>query len=583
MPLDPIVSLSVALAEAPGTCAFFLGSGVSRDAGVPTGYEVMRRGLRQLHRVENGSDEPLDDQALDTWLAETDREHITYSELLAEITPDAAIRREYLAGFFENAEPGPTHESLAQLAVDGLVRVFITTNFDRLLEHALQTRGIEPVVIASDADLAAAMPREHAPCVVLKPHGDYLRETIRNTPEELAQLEPAITIELGEVFARYGVVVLGYSGTDEAIAETLRRRNSRYGVWWVARGDLVPATSDLVNAIGGRLIRRDSAADFLADLRHRLSVFAEHPSGMTPGTTHDAALGLIRDGDEVGLAELLRRERNAYQEHLQRNRSAALARPGNLASVTETWTSLRPGVERFLAVLLPLALYRPEMFFAEVKRITRALEGGPLLGGLSTWLEVPQYAATWLGYVCGALLVNLDQYEVLGALLRAQWRDVNGYSQPLVHLPGSLSHDLGRALVPPPSSGGEWFAPGWEFLDQSVTAMDWLTERYPELAREGEPRRSLGQFDVFVVIASGLQHARAGAFFTLSGDGPLELAAQLHRDDARRQQVAEMLGLSLEEFDAQAPDLIRAAHPFQTLNSASPDAVANALKTGSRY
>ena len=50
VPLDPIVSLSVALAEAPGTCAFFLGAGVSRDAGVPTGYEVMRDGLRRLHQ-----------------------------------------------------------------------------------------------------------------------------------------------------------------------------------------------------------------------------------------------------------------------------------------------------------------------------------------------------------------------------------------------------------------------------------------------------------------------------------------------------------------------------------------------------
>jgi hypothetical protein len=35
--LDPIVSLAVAMAESPGLFAFLLGSGVSRDAGVPTG------------------------------------------------------------------------------------------------------------------------------------------------------------------------------------------------------------------------------------------------------------------------------------------------------------------------------------------------------------------------------------------------------------------------------------------------------------------------------------------------------------------------------------------------------------------
>lgn len=41
MALDPIVALSVAIAEAPGSYAVFVGSGVSRDAGVPTGSEVL--------------------------------------------------------------------------------------------------------------------------------------------------------------------------------------------------------------------------------------------------------------------------------------------------------------------------------------------------------------------------------------------------------------------------------------------------------------------------------------------------------------------------------------------------------------
>ena len=62
---------------------------------------------------------------------------------------------------------------LAGLAADGLVRVFVTTNFDRLLEQALQARGIEPVVVTDEVSLASAMPREHADCYVLKPHGDY--------------------------------------------------------------------------------------------------------------------------------------------------------------------------------------------------------------------------------------------------------------------------------------------------------------------------------------------------------------------------------------------------------------------------
>lgn len=171
--LDPIVSLSVALAEAPGACAFLLGSGASGDAGVPTGREVMQDGFRKLYLLETSASLPIEDEELDRWLEQTGRSGISYSALLELIAPDRAVRREYLAKFFEGKEPGPTHQQLADLAADGLVRVFVTTNFDRLLEHALQARGIDPVVIASDSDLESAMPREHASCVVLKPHGDF--------------------------------------------------------------------------------------------------------------------------------------------------------------------------------------------------------------------------------------------------------------------------------------------------------------------------------------------------------------------------------------------------------------------------
>ena len=93
MTLDPIVSLSVALAESPGTCAFFLGSGVSRDAGVPTGGEVLRDGLRRLHQVENPGSDALDDTALDAWLRNSGRNHMQYSEVLDLIAPDQAVRR----------------------------------------------------------------------------------------------------------------------------------------------------------------------------------------------------------------------------------------------------------------------------------------------------------------------------------------------------------------------------------------------------------------------------------------------------------------------------------------------------------
>jgi len=78
-----------------------------------------------------------------------------------------------------------------------------------------------PVVVTCAADLASAPRREHSDCYVVKPHGDYLQETIRNTPAELAELQPEMAAELAEIFGCYGVVVLGYSGSP-ALGPILR-------------------------------------------------------------------------------------------------------------------------------------------------------------------------------------------------------------------------------------------------------------------------------------------------------------------------------------------------------------------------
>lgn len=580
MVLDPIVSLSVALAEAPGTCAFFLGSGVSRDAGVPTGYEVMREGLRRLHRIETATTDQLTDEQLDEWLRETERDHLTYSDLLELIAPDQAVRREYLAGFFEGAEPGPTHEALAGMAERGLVRVFVTTNFDRLLEHALQARGIEPVVIASDADLAAAMPREHASCVVLKPHGDYLRETIRNTPEELAELEPGITGELVEVFCRYGVVVVGYSGGDEAIGRALRARRSRFGVWWVSRGELAAPAGELVEAVAGRVIVRDSAAEFLSDLERRLAVWDQHPSGMTPAAVHDGTLAMLRAGDMIGLADELRREQVRYEREIDQLTASALSSIGTPTheALRALWTDVLPVLERRLASLLPLALYAPETFTVETHALARMLERQPARSGLTLLAHLPEWCATWLGYLVGALLVRLERFDCLAPLLRTTWTNSNGYTEPLVFLPGEASNHIGEAMTPHPS-GQSWIAPAFEYLSRAIDGMHWLEERYPELYVEGELRKSLAAFDMLLVIGHGLLERRTAAFFLLGSDAVSSLALRLHRDEALRSQIATAFGVDLATFESQAPEHLRAAQGFQGLFT-SAGTIANLLQHG---
>jgi hypothetical protein len=117
MRLDLIVSLSVALAEAPCSYAFLLGSGVSRDAGIPTGMEVYWQAVGELYRLEQTTQETPNREELTEWLRGAEYGELSYSDFLQLITPGQATRREYLAKHFEGVEPADTHQHLAELAV----------------------------------------------------------------------------------------------------------------------------------------------------------------------------------------------------------------------------------------------------------------------------------------------------------------------------------------------------------------------------------------------------------------------------------------------------------------------------------
>jgi hypothetical protein len=391
-PLDPIVSLTVAIAEAPGSFAFFLGSGASRDAGIPTGGEVRLQAMGELYRLQEQVEDTPPAPELEAWFVESDFGEMSYSSILELLMPDAAVRRDYLAQHFGGREPGETHTRLANLAAQGLIRVFVTTNFDRLLEHALQARGIEPVVVTADSELERAQAREHAECFVLKIHGDYLHETIRNTEAELAELEPGITAELQAIVDRYGVVVTGYSGGDEAVGRVMRARRGRYGFYWVSRSVPGEPARTLIEATAGRVILRDGAAEFLSDLQGRLAVFRAHPSGLTPATVNAQAIQLLRDDDRVGLRELMKGERRELfgmaESVVGEYRNASSPSPEQAADIVERVTT---AVDRYRGVLLPLIEHRSPAFEEGAEVLARLAETRYFDGGLTAWIEFPHW------------------------------------------------------------------------------------------------------------------------------------------------------------------------------------------------
>jgi NAD-dependent SIR2 family protein deacetylase len=551
--LDPIVSLAVAIAESPGLYAFLLGSGVSRDAGVPTGGEVLRNAQSDLYRLVTSERElPAADGGLEEWLKEQGHAERGYSEILALLAPDQEGRRAYLAKYFEGREPGEAHRLLAKLSEDGLARVFVTTNFDRLLEAALAEVGITPVLVASEDDLRRSSQREHATSYLVKAHGDYLQQTIRNTAEELAQLDSALETEVQEIFDRYGCVVLGYSGSDEALMGLLRSRRSRYGIYWVSRTPPVGDVAVLLESLGGRVILRDSAAEFLADLSRRIDAFRAHPSGDTPQIVSAEMVTLLRARDEVGLREKLKEEWRAFNR-----RVAAVVEPRiQLQQVTTEDGSaidaeLMPGLERMLAALLPLLEHRSPLFAEQGAQMARVVERAHRQSP-TIWPQLGQWAIWWMAQTIGAYAMATGNYEVVGQLLRMRIEQDKRGSVASMH-----PTKIGEAVVAEalkPSSTQTWAAPEWQHLIERLGASGFLVERYPELIDEPGVMRWLNDFNFLVSYAAlRADESFVVGYWGMYYEGALALAKRLKDDPAFREEVSQAsLGITGDEFVADA-------------------------------
>lgn len=556
MPLDPIVSLAVGIAESPGSYAFFLGSGVSRDAGVPTGGEVFWETVGALYRLENDTEETPNEGALAAWLQEAGRAELNYSSILELLTPSQEDRRAYLARFFEGRELGEAHRRLAGLAAQGLIRVFITTNFDRLLEHALQEAGIEPVVVTSHADLERAPAREHVPCFVLKPHGDYLQQTIRNTRDELAALEPGMLEELQAVFNRYGIVVVGYSGSDEAIANCLRARRSRYSLYWLSRGDELgePARS-LVEANSGRVIIRPDAATFLTDLARRLSVYAAHPTGETPDLINAEVVNLLRRSDDVGLRELLKRVRRVLREVL-RNCVLERRNSSSRADLVSFADELTPIIERYLAAVFPLIEHRSELWDEEVTAIATLATERLFDSGLVHWIEMPAGIAWYLANAAGGFALAVENYAAAGKLLGAP---IDDKGETLgTRIPGSSGVELGQSVMQSREPSQKYYAPYFEFLVRMLTDSDFVRQRYPELAASKERSiKALNDFNVLATIYAAARRRQVSGTWTMYSQGGEEFTRRLRTNRALRARVAaDALGMTLDDFEERAHTLL---------------------------
>ena len=279
---DTLTQIAFSVYENKGVFALLLGSGLSRAAEIPTGWEITLDLIRRVAVAQGIEDQP--DWA--AWYRDRTGQQPDYSALLEELASSPEERRSILHSYIEPTDddreegrkvPTAAHYAIADLVRGGYIRVIITTNFDRLMENALRERGIEPTVVASVDALVGAEPIAHTSCYVLKLHGDYKDARILNTEAELNGYPAQYDSLLDRILDDHGLIVCGWSGEwDHALrAAILRAPNRRYSVYWTARGTLGEGAEVLVKHRSARVIAIADADSFFSTLGQRVETLEQ--------------------------------------------------------------------------------------------------------------------------------------------------------------------------------------------------------------------------------------------------------------------------------------------------------------------
>lgn len=431
--IDPLTSLSFALHQGPGQFAVLLGSGVSRSAGIPTGWGVTLDLLRKLPNAPHDSG----DDALLAWCEEKYGNPPTYSSLVGGLANSEVERRNLLGPYFEPTEeerneglkmPTEAHRAIAKMVGMGLLRVIITTNFDRLMERALTDEGITADVVYHESGIAGAMPYAHSKCAVIKVHGDYVDTRLRNTEEELVTYPPELRAYLLHILDEHGLVVCGWSADyDAALVDVIiSSPNRRFGMYWM---HTVPPGAIATNVVAirrGTLVEIKSADSAFRSLLQRVEALREmsKPRPIDVATLVASAKRFIpRPEQRIQLEDLVNEELDAAMSFFDhKDFTPDPANVGNGQPLLDEYrlrvSKYEAGSTRLCALASVLAYHGTSEQVKLVARILNRLARPPMLNTRHLWTEMRGYPAFLVMYVAGTAAVAAGNLANAAKILR---------------------------------------------------------------------------------------------------------------------------------------------------------------------
>jgi hypothetical protein len=429
--VEPIDALALSIHHLPGVYALLLGSGVSRSAGIPTGYEVTLKLLREIATSVDEDCEP-DPEA---WYQSEYSQDPNYSNVLEEAIRSQPERKELLRPYFELSAdereegieglkvPTEAHKRIANLVAGRHVRVIMTTNFDTLMEQALDVAGVHYQVIRSSSGVAGALPLAHSDCTIVKLNGDYRDARIKNTVEELAHYEEPMKRLIDQILDEYGLIVCGWSADyDMALREAfLENPTIRFSTYWTARGEPRKEAEPLIERRHAHIMNIRDADSFFTELEEKVIALKEVAS-QSPATAKLAAATLKRY-----LPHYTQRIRTydfvmKYVEKLLDDVAADPIIEQTPSSINGD--ELAERLQRYelhceiLLALMIVGCYWGEQHNYDLwRKVVERVAGTNKSGSGDTWPNMKLYPALLLLYGGGLAAVANERYDNIAALL----------------------------------------------------------------------------------------------------------------------------------------------------------------------
>lgn len=373
--IDHLVNLIITRNQEIPNFALLLGSGASTNSEVKTAREMIDTWRIRLYECSNSK------MSFERWLRRqswygSDDE---YSLLFELVCDQPSQRRVYIEEeCLKNAHPSWGYVYLANLMKRDFFDVVFTTNFDDLISEScfLYSDGLRPIVCAHDSAISGIRVRSKRPKII-KLHGDFLYDNIKNTMRELETLEENMKRKIMQFAQEYGLVVVGYSGRDRSVMDVLEMlvRSEEYlkqGIYWCIRdGDEIGRRlSSLLRKDRVYLVEIPGFDEFMAYVHHKAGLDLPTPVGNPIRIAHDRARLFINVPDS------LRSNRIIFQDiqKVLKGLEEAIPMPG-LPSTPE-------GVEVLESKQRRLADSLPSSLRGAVVR-----ESGDLEGALRYWKE----------------------------------------------------------------------------------------------------------------------------------------------------------------------------------------------------